>query len=119
MHNATCCTAHFVNRGEISLKIGTFIIIGTFLNDLMMILHKMVLHCLLDILKHLCTTKCLVKYQRLQFYGLYVPILDETLYVVTKCTVCWAELQITDSAVLAYIFAEKSLQILLELSCSS
>ena len=28
-----------------------------------------------------CTTKCLKK------YGLYVPILDETPYIVTKCTV--------------------------------
>ena len=84
-----------------------------------MIFNKKVPYYLLKILKYICTSNCLKKYQGLQFYGLYVPILDETLYVVTKCTVCWAELQITDSAVLAYIFAEKSLQILLELSCSS
>ena len=52
-----------------------------------MILPKKVTYYLLEILMYLCITKCLKMYQRLQFYGLYVPILDETPYVITKCTV--------------------------------
>ena len=44
---------------------------------------------MLEILKYLCTTKCLNKYQRLQFYLLYVLILDETPYKAAKCTVKW------------------------------
>ena len=65
--------------------------IGTFKKGMMMILHKKAPYCLLDILTHLCATKCFKKYQRLQFYGLYVPILDETMYIVTKCTVDWQD----------------------------
>ena len=38
--------------------------------------------------------KMLERYLRLQFYGLYVPILDETPYIVTKCTVRLNELKI-------------------------
>ena len=52
--------------------------IGTFFKGMMMILHKKVSYCMLEILKYLCTAKYLKKYQRLQFYGLYVPILDGT-----------------------------------------
>ena len=47
---------------------------------------------LIEIVRYLCTTKYFKKYQRLLFYGLYVPILDETLYIVTKCTVKWPEM---------------------------
>ena len=53
----------------------------------MIILHKKVPYYLFEILRYLCNPKCLKKYQRLQFYGLYVPILDETPYIVMKCTV--------------------------------
>ena len=54
----------------------------------MMILKAKVPYSVLEILKYLCATKCLKKYQWLQFYRLYVPILDETPYiVVAKCTV--------------------------------
>ena len=62
-------------------------IIGTFLKGTEMILRKKVSYYLLKILRHLCKPKCLKTYQRLQFYILYVPILEETPYIVTKCTV--------------------------------
>ena len=62
---------------------------GTFFKVTMMILHKKVSYYLVEILKYLYTTKYLKKYQRLQFYNLYVPILDDTPYIVTKCTVSW------------------------------
>ena len=65
--------------------------IGTILKGIMTILLKKVPFCLLGILKHLCATKCLKKYQRLQFYGLYVPSSDETSYIVKKCTVNWTD----------------------------
>jgi len=63
--------------------------IGTFLKGTKIILRKKVHYYLLEILRYLCKPKCLKKYQRLQFYVLYVPILDETPYLVTKCTVLW------------------------------
>ena len=66
-----------------------------FLKVMMIILHKKVPYCLLDILTHLCATKCFKKYQRLQFYGLYDPILDETPYIVTKCTVLGSKYHLT------------------------
>ena len=61
--------------------------IGTFLKGTKIILRKKVPYYLLEILRYLCKPKCLKKYQRLQFYVLYVPILDETPYIVTKCSV--------------------------------
>ena len=73
-------------RGSEHLYIKTATI-GTFLKGTMVILHKKVHYYLLKIFRYLCTTKCSKKYQRLQFYCLYVPILDETPYTVTKCTV--------------------------------
>ena len=48
---------------------------------------------LLEILEYIWTTKYLKNYQRFQFYGLYVPILDVIPYVVTKCTVGLAKFQ--------------------------
>ena len=53
----------------------------------MMILRKKVAYYPLEILKCLCKTKCVKKYQSLQIYDLYVPILDETSYIVKKYTV--------------------------------
>ena len=53
----------------------------------MMILHKKIPYEVLEILRYFCTTKCLKKYQRLQFLCLYVPILDETPCLVTKLKV--------------------------------
>ena len=61
--------------------------IGTFFKGMKMILRKKVPYYLHEILRYLCKPKCFKKYQRLQFYVLYVPILDETPYIVTKCTV--------------------------------
>ena len=59
--------------------------IGSFeANGMMMPLHKKMPYCLLEILKYLCTSKCLEKYQRLQLYGLYVPIFDETPFICSN-----------------------------------
>ena len=66
---------------------GKIATIGILLKGKMMILHKKVPYYLLEIVSYLRTTKCLKKYQRLQFYSLNVPILNETPYIVTKCTV--------------------------------
>ena len=67
--------------------------IGTFFKSAMIMLHLNVPYYLLEIFRYLCTTKCFKKYRRLQIYGLYVPISDETLYIVTKCTVVLAILR--------------------------
>ena len=52
-----------------------------------MILHKKFPCKVLEIATYFCATISLKKYQRLQFYHLHVPVLDETPYIVTKCTV--------------------------------
>ena len=58
--------------------------IVTFFKGTKMILRKKLPYYLLEILRYLCKPKCLKKYQRLQFYVLDVPILDEIPYNVTK-----------------------------------
>ena len=56
-----------------------------------MILRKKVPYYLHEILRYLCKPKCFKKYQRLQFYVPYLPILDETPYIVSL--ILWATLE--------------------------
>ena len=56
---------------------GKTAIIGTFFKDMMSARY----------FKASLYRKLLKKVPTLQFYGLYVPVLDETLYIITKCTV--------------------------------